>query len=253
MHRTRSGSPAFLLILIWLLFVPAVFAQDDTDLLIQSAKELYASGDFESARKPLKQAISKADSESGRYAVCLRNLALIEYMDFNFQEAEKLYLKALPITESLSGADSLETANNLYGLSRCLRRQHRYFEAEPYLARILSIRSRVLGENHHLVTNSLLDLAINCGNQSEKARSNQYFQRAILLRENVVGKDSRLLVPILSLYSLQLHHAGDAQADAVDARINALNSLSFDTPGHPSLEREDDGSGWQNVVNAVSF
>jgi tetratricopeptide (TPR) repeat protein len=251
-RRIKTGKPAFLLIFIWLLCVPVVFAQDDTDFLIQSAKYLYDSGDFESARKILHEAISKADSNSGRYAACLQNLALIEYMNFNFHGSEELYLRALPITESLSGQDSLATANNLYGLSRCLRRQHRYVEAEPYLSRILSIRARVLGENHRLVTNSLLDLAVNYGNQRKNAESNQYFQRAVQSRENMVGKDSRMLLPVLSLYARQLHHAGDLQAEAVDARINALSSLSLNASDRVASGREEDGSGWQNVAKAVS-
>jgi tetratricopeptide (TPR) repeat protein len=243
----RHFCPAGLLaLLLGLLFSGAVLAQDEVDARIQLAREYYNSGNFEYSEEILRQIVEKQDSTSMRYAICLQNLALIEYMNFHFGEAEKLYLKALPLTELFTGSDSMATANNLYGLSRCLRRSSRYADAEPCLHRVLTIRTHVLGEKHRLVTNSLLDIAVNCENQDKNSEALLYSEKALQLREVVFGKESSYLVPALQVYARQLRLARDSHADAVDQRLRFLNSNSRELAGVESLGREEDGSTWQS-------
>lgn len=222
-------------------------AQPERDDLIESAKQAYLDGDFESSQDNLRVALTKANQNSLEYAVCLQNLALIEYMNFKFADAEKLYRQALPITIVKCGADSMETANNLYGISRCLRRQNRYAEAEPYLTRILNIRANRSDAKDRLTTNALLDIAVNFNRQNKSEEAILYSSRAVEAHESLVGKDSPLLIPTLKLYSTILHSSNNIMASGVDARIQSLQTFGSNSVVNNSLTRAEDGSTWQNV------
>lgn len=221
------------------------YAKADTDSLMNSAKSHFDEGDFEASHEFLKEALSKESSNTARYALCLQNLALLEYLDFHFQESEKLYLKAIAACESLYGSDCVAVANNLYGLSRCLRRTNRLDEAERCLNRLLLIRSKLFGEDHALVANTLMDIAVNYDREGKNLEAEQFYQRVINLREKQYGKDSRSLSPGLSQYAKFLRKVQkDEKASQIEARLldltHGLDTKAASSPG------EDNGSGWQN-------
>jgi tetratricopeptide (TPR) repeat protein len=244
---SRAPWAALALALLGLLHSPArVLALSEKDQLIQSAKQQFEEGDYEGAEDTLQQAVERQDAGSAKYAVCLQNMALIKYMNFHFIDAENLYLKALPITESCNGADSMAAANNMYGLIRCLRRMNCYAEAEPYLKKILTIRTKQLGPNNKLVTNSLLDLAVNSSRQNKHEEALYYSSRAVQERETAVGKDSPFMIQPLVVYATLLRPLNASQASEIDARIEHLRSSSQEFVD--TSKKEEDGSSWQTVT-----
>lgn len=227
-----------------LLPVPAARAEDSSDALMRDAKSYFDEGEFESSQECLKQALSKENNGSAGYALCLQNLALLEYLDFHFGESAKLYLKAIAACESLYGNDSLAVANNLYGLSRCLRRSNQFDEAENCLNRLLILRSKLFGADHKLVGNTLMDIAVNFDREEKNAQAEQYYQQVLDLREKQYGKTSPMLSPWLGQYAKFLRKIrNDEKASQIEAR---MLELSRSTEPIPTVLKDEDGSGWQS-------
>lgn len=227
---------------------PAALADAaDSDLLLP-AKEMFNSGDYESAEELLKMSLNKESPGGVRYAVTLQNLALIEYMNFHFLEAEKLYMQAIGITESIFGKDSLPVANNLYGLSRCLRRSNQLVEAEQCLSRLLDVRSKQLGAEHRLVSNTLFDLAVNYDRQEKYEQAGPFYARALELREKESGRNSSALRQLLESYAQCLHRLhNENKASEIEQRIRELEpGISAST-----ARIQEDGSGWQSTIYAL--
>ncbi|MBX9719928.1 MAG: tetratricopeptide repeat protein [Candidatus Obscuribacterales bacterium] len=220
-------------------------AQTDNEIIVKTAHDLFNAGDYEAAAAALKLALSKTDGNNREFTICLQNLALLEYMDFHTETAEQLYLKALPITESCYGKDSMAVANNLYGLSRCLRRDHKFEDAQMYLERILDIRTKNLGNGHRLVGNTLLDLAVNCDRLGRTVNAQQMFEKTIEQKERIYGKDSPYLIKTLDTYSKFLHKINDQSANTVTSRLEILKANgAVDISKQSKIE---DGSGWLSI------
>lgn len=256
--RTNAWCSALNVLLGFMLALsPVAFADDmnssnngreaSPEALMLSAKELFAAGDFESSEEALRVAIAKVDTGSLRYAVCLQNLALIEYLNFHFIEAQKLYESALSITESACGKDSLPVANNLYGLSRCLRRSKQSDEAERCLHRLLELRIKLLGNEHRLVGNTSLDIAVNYERQGKFEQANAFYAKALEIREKDYGKTSICLKYVLETYAQCLRKAkDDNKANELDERVKGLTQTS--NASLPSSGGEEDGSNWQSTI-----
>ncbi|MBX9688172.1 MAG: tetratricopeptide repeat protein [Candidatus Obscuribacterales bacterium] len=230
-------------------FTIAAYSQDDAITLMQSARNLYLERDFESAEESLRLALDKQSPNTVGYAVGLQNLALLEYLNFHFKESADLYLKALALAEPLFGSESSQVANNLYGLSRCLRRMNRFDEVESYLNRLLLIRTKLFGAQHRLVGNTLLDIAVNCERQGKYSQAGPFYLKAINSRELQFGKASIQLIPVLESYANLLEKKQDLQSsEQVKSRIKDIQ----DKPGPANFvearpQNEEDGSGWQSL------
>lgn len=227
-------------------FAAAAPAQEAGGDLMQAAKEMFNAGDYDSAQELLRLSLSKEDPGGVRYAVCLQNLALLEYLNFHFLESEQLYLKAIAITESVFGKESMPVANNLYGLSRCLRRSNRLLEAENCLSRLLEIRSKQLGSQHRLVSNTLFDMAVNYDRQGKYEQAGPFYAKALDLREKEHGKNSAALKQLLEDYAHCLHRLhDDSKASQVEERLRDLTpNQQVQQPPPP----QDDGSRWQSTI-----
>jgi tetratricopeptide (TPR) repeat protein len=247
-EKPKDALPSWLgtaLILISLFGqVPKALAEESTETLMRTAKSHFDAGEYEKSQESLKAALLRENNNSPKYALCLQNLALLQYLDFNFQDAEKLYLRAISTCESLYGCDSNAVANNLYGLSRCLRRSHQFEEAEHCLDRLLILRSKLFGEDHGLVANTLLDIAVNYEREGKTAEADQFYQRVIELRQKQFGRTSPSLSPFLKTYAKFLHSIQkDERASQIEARMIELSHSADETVPHP---KEEDGSGWQS-------
>lgn len=223
------------------------FAQTTDPDLLQSAKELFFARDYESAEELLRLSLNKEDRGSVRYITSLQNLALVEYLNFHFLEAESLYQQAISMTESRFGMDSLPVANNLYGLSRCLRRENKLTEAEQCLTRLFDIRSKQLGSEHRLVSNTLFDLAVNYDRQGKYDKAEPFYVKTLEIREKAQGKTSLALKPLLESYSQCLRRLHEEnKAGEIEQRIKSLDP---NIAPAPSAAQQDDGSGWQNIYS----
>ena len=225
-----------------------VNAEETTDVLLQSARTLFSEGDFESAEETLRVALSKVENNTMRHVVCLQNLALIEYLNFHFVEAQKLYESALSISETSCGKESVPVANNLYGLSRCLRRAKQNEAAGQILNRLLELRIKLLGSDHRLVGNTLFDIAVNYEREGKYDLALSYYAKALDLREKDYGKTSICLKSLLETYAVCLRKAqNDNKASELEARLKDLTQSSNATL--PStFTGSEDGSNWQTTI-----
>ncbi|MBX9689252.1 MAG: tetratricopeptide repeat protein [Candidatus Obscuribacterales bacterium] len=231
------------------LYLPAVSA-GQTEVLIQAAQEDFDLRDFESAENTLLEALANQEQDSLSYTICLQNLALLEYYNFNYRKAEGLYREAIENAEVLCGPNSKVVANSLYGLSRCLRHQHRFAEAQTCINRILKIRSKVYGNEHSLIAKSLMDLAVNYQRQGKCAEAKPLFEKAISLHEKHLGKNSQELLPLLLCYQASLKQAGDQPGlNKLGEKIKELSQSQKQIRNCRLAQLrsfEEDGSGWQS-------
>lgn len=215
----------------------------DATILVKSAKTLFDDGDYEAAEEALKLALDGiSEAEPRRYSACLQNIAYIEFLNYHFLESEKLYEKALNFTTQASGDDSLDLANNLYGLSRSMRRQNKLAEAEPILQRIASIRLKQLGAEHRLVSNSYFDLAVNSERIGKPQEAISYYGKTLCIREKLYGKTSKALTPLVESYCSLLQKCNNDKAPEMFERLQCIRT--FPGPDVVLPPKEADGNGW---------
>src|SRR5438874_1533109 len=77
-----------------------------------------------------------------------------------YDEAERLYLRALAIFEREAGPDSYDMAVNLNNLAALYQAEGKVSEAERRLVRALKIKEKLLGPDHPEVATTLNNLAL---------------------------------------------------------------------------------------------
>lgn len=219
-------------------------AESDADrpLLVSAARQSLSEGEYQEAEEIMRRVVEKYSSaEPQARSIDMQNLALILYSESKFQAATDLYLQALPLTESCWGQDSLEVADNLYGIARSMRRGKKYVEAEPHMFRILDIKTKKLGSTHKGVGNALLDIAVNYERQGKYEQAESYCSKALAIKEKQFAKDSSNNVHYLEQYAGILRKLNrNDQAQAVENRAQSLKG----NPSTPEPRDYSDKSGW---------
>ncbi len=234
-----------IIIALTFAIAPAFASDTDADALLRSARGSFDEGDFEGAEEALKRALDVTSSDARKNSACLQNIAFMEFMNFNFSESEKFYEKALPFTTQAAGDDSLELANNLFGLSRSMRRQNKLAEAEPILQRIASIRIKQLGDEHRLVSNSYFDLAVNCDRLGKTPEAINYYAKTLCIREKLFGKSSKALTGLLESYCAALKKTNDFKT--CDEMAKRLDVVRSNDANESVPAKEADGNGWIDI------
>lgn len=236
---------SLILIALTVAVSPASAADSEAEALLRSARASFDEGDFEGAEQSLKRALDATASDARKNSACLQNIGFIEFMNFNFLESEKFYEKALPFTTQAAGDDSLELANNLFGLSRSMRRQNKLTEAEPILQRIANIRIKRLGDEHRLVSNSYFDLAVNCDRLGKTPEAINYYAKTLCIREKVFGKSSKALTGLLENYCAALKKTDDSRS--FDEMVKRLDLVRANDGNEAAPAKEADGNGWIDI------
>jgi tetratricopeptide (TPR) repeat protein len=149
-------------------------------------KASFDGGEYADAEQHYRKAIADLGSERNEdYLQNISALGTCYYFAGDFQQAATLYKQAIELDEQLHGKDSLRVADDLLNLTRALRRQNLWDEAEPVMERTLDIRRRMLGDNHKLVAMSWMDLAVNYHRQHRFAESESAFLKSIEIRERL--------------------------------------------------------------------
>ncbi len=123
----------------------------------------WRAGDYRAAVQPLEQAVTVLVQLHGthdpRVASTLSNLAAIYDELGLFDQAEKLYRKALNIHEQAFGSRDLITARTENNLATLLSARHRNQEAETLYEHALDTRKHLLGLVHPDTATTLNNLA----------------------------------------------------------------------------------------------
>jgi tetratricopeptide (TPR) repeat protein len=153
---------------------------------VLEAKSAYDAGDYDEAMKLYtKELRAFGPVRDTAYANILSRLGECYYMNGQLVDAASIYKSAVALDEQLHGPYSLEVADDLFNLTRALRRQLLWSDAEPVILRTLDIRQRVLGDNHKLTAMSWMDLAVNYQREGRLPESESAFLKTIGIRENL--------------------------------------------------------------------
>jgi tetratricopeptide (TPR) repeat protein len=110
-------------------------------------------------------------------------VALLNYAQGRYAEAEPLFKRALAIMEKALRPDHPDVANFLNNLASLYQAQRRYAEAEPLYKRSLAIVEKALGAEHPNVAASFYNLAWLGVAQGEWAKAADYWRLATKLIE----------------------------------------------------------------------
>jgi tetratricopeptide (TPR) repeat protein len=153
---------------------------------VLEAKSAYDSGEYEIAEKLYKKELQAfGPVRDTAYATLLSRLGECYYMNGRLLDATSVYKSVVALDEQLHGMDSLEVADDLFNLTRTLRRQLLWSDAEPVILRTLEIRQSVLGDKHSLTAMSWMDLAVNYQREGRLPESESAFLKTISIKENL--------------------------------------------------------------------
>jgi tetratricopeptide (TPR) repeat protein len=160
-------------------------------------------------------------------ALSLNSLAFMYYVwGIRYDEAEKLFERALPIFDQAIGMDHPKTSHCLSNLALLYATQGKYSEAENLLLRVQAIRDKSLGPTHLDTARSLQNLAwlyIEQGKQEKYEQAKRLLEQSLEIREYLLGSEHPQT-------AISLHHLAllcDAQekygeADQLYQRVLAI-------------------------------
>ena len=182
------------------------------DDLTCAAEAAYNCGDYELAEPLYLQAMAALSASPGEpYARAMGRLANCYYMEGKLGDAVRLYQQVVALDEKCHGLESLQVADDLFNLTRSLRRQSLFDDAEPVILRTLDIRRKVLGEDHRLVAMSWMDLAVNYQRQKKYPESESAFLKTIGIRERAFSDQPKFLAPAYFRYGKMLEEIDRSQ------------------------------------------
>ncbi|HEY9789859.1 MAG TPA: tetratricopeptide repeat protein [Candidatus Obscuribacterales bacterium] len=181
----RAFGPLLLFVAVAVFSGIAPAAATPTNESIRG-KASFDGGEYGEAERHYVRAIDEFGTQRNEgYLDAVTALGTCYYFAGDFPQAAILYKQSIELDEQLHGKDSLRVADDLLNLTRALRRQNLWDEAEPVMQRTLDIRRRVLGEDNKLVAMSWMDLAVNYQRQHKFAESESAFLETIAIRDRL--------------------------------------------------------------------
>jgi tetratricopeptide (TPR) repeat protein len=147
---------------------------------------------FEDAERLYQRALSLPGHEEDDGTI--NELGKIRIEQKKYDEAEVLIKKAMELGAKRSGPDHLNTAGGLSTLAWLYRKQERYAEAEPLYKRSLAIFEKALGNEHPQVAHILDEYAAVLRKMNRKAEAKELESRAKDIRAKS-GSDPSYRVP----------------------------------------------------------
>ena len=190
---------------------------------------LYQQGKYSQAAEAYRKATDLRPDD----ATMLNEYALAVDLAENYGEAERLFRRALSITEKESGSESPDVVRRLINLGMLLYSEGRYQEAEPLFKRSLAITERTAGAKNAAAEclNNLATVYYALGRSSE---AEQLYDRALAISENLPAADQAGLATSLSnLAELYRSRGRYPEAEVFAKRSLAIAEKAFgaDHPG----------------------
>lgn len=172
---------------------------------------------------------SEQESSASAQVVTLLVKAANYWRDHaQFEEADKLYQRALTTCEQVFGPVHAQTAQTLNDLADLYHLQARYQEAESLLQRALAICEQVHGPWHLDTAQNLNDLALAYGHQRKYAETEPLLQRALAICEHVLGPSHQFTSISLNNLAVLYNHLGKYEkAEPLLLRSLAIREQEF--------------------------
>lgn len=151
------------------------------------------TGDYAHAEEYLQMAVEHAEKEFEEFreerAVSYQNLGRIKKLQRHFDEAMKLYQKALNIYQTIFG-EKHEATGSVYSLiGTCLVDSGKNDGATPYLQKALDIMQRVYGEQSLQVAICYQNMGANFGYAKQYEKSLEYYRKSHDIFLSFLGPD----------------------------------------------------------------
>jgi len=167
---------------------PAIAQEPD----ISAITQLMVRGDHAAALLEAQRLEAAAKAQFGTnhtsYASVLNTLATVYVALEKYDEAERLYRRAMAIREKILGEDHPDVAHILTNLSLVYSLQRKFGEAEGVLRRALKIQERALGGNDVTIATTLGLLASACLGQGRSQEADALHQRAMSIIGSALGR-----------------------------------------------------------------
>jgi tetratricopeptide (TPR) repeat protein len=181
------------------------------------------SGD---AERMLIAAVKRAErlADNAELAVVIARLADLYRVQGRYDEAERLYLRAIGVVE-VGGEESAALAAMLNSLALVYRAQGMYDLAEPLCRRALIIAEREHGSEHALTAATVRNLMTVYLAQHRYREAAPLFRRVVALRERALGSQHPAVAGSMRTYAAFLRHVrADDEAAVWEARAEAIRA-----------------------------
>ncbi|HEY0756797.1 MAG TPA: tetratricopeptide repeat protein [Ktedonobacteraceae bacterium] len=146
----------------------------------------------------------------------LHNLARVQRLNNNLDEAQARAQRALAICEAQLGAEHGQTAITLNGLALLYSMQGKDTEAEPLFTRAINIWEKIFGQDYSRHSAALAGLAQIFLRQGRLAEAEARLRRALQIQEKTEVRKNIDLWPVAAQLALRYEEsAANAQAESI--------------------------------------
>jgi len=158
---TQANMKFIFLFLLFFVLGLSVSAQNTLyETYSGGGKAAFERGQIVESERLLKAALKEAENLKNNELIAdgSVNLAKVYQSQQKYDEAEKLYLRAIKIQEQIDGQESLSVSYALSNLGLLYAEQEKYDKAEEILRRALTIREKLLEPNDSNIAITLVNL-----------------------------------------------------------------------------------------------
>lgn len=182
---------------------------------VASVAEIYAKADDWAERSNYDK--KKYASLLFDYAKFLTNFA-------RYQEAEKVFIRQIKMSEDLYGKDSADTAASYNELGLLYMVQNDFEIALQYYKKSLEIRKKVLGVDHHDTAISYNNIGGIYQGKGDYDKALDYYLKALEIQERVQGVEH----PDTATFNNNIGSIYHSQGEFGKALIHHLKALTID-------------------------
>lgn len=180
----RSIERIIALTVVLVLVQPAGFAKGGSpwDEHIQSARNSLAYGDFQKAESEMQLAMEdtrKFKDNDLRLGETFYQMGELHVRLQNYTLAKQYFERALNVQQRLLGAQSLEAANSLYGISLCCQQLGDHLAAEIFLKRVDEIWRKKLGADKSKLISILPSMGTYASMKNNLPQAEQYYRELV--------------------------------------------------------------------------
>ncbi|KAH3749787.1 nephrocystin-3-like [Dreissena polymorpha] len=149
--------------------------------------------------------------ESATQARTLNELGVLNYLQNDFDTAEKFFKRSLEMREHVLGPNHLDLAQSLNNLAALYNDRKNYAMAEPLYEQALQIRQQNLSADHPSTAAVIMHLALVYRKQGKFEKAEPLYRQTVEIRERAFGPEhpsvATALVNLAVLLSQQNKHS----------------------------------------------
>lgn len=206
-----------------------LYGENNNDVarsLDQLAGVYREQGEYKKALPLATQALEmRKRLNSSDLSYSFNNVAYLNWALGNYDEAEKLYTKALELHRSNLGNENRLVAATLCNLAALYRVRQLYSKAECCYNQALEMRKNLLGDEHFEVAVTRYGLAMLYDAQKRNKEAQQLYIQSLIVFSKTVGQNSRWTVECQECFENFLKRAISEERHTFNLKSLSNNSL----------------------------